>query len=101
MAKTKVSRSAEGVAGMRAIETRMPEAYRIVSDRYARALIPGGVTFAISKWIIESGLYERMAPGALGFIIGRERYIDEYLKAQLSEGIDQVVVLGAGFDTRA
>jgi len=63
--------------------------------------VPGGVMFAISMWIIESGLYERMAPGAAGFIIGRERYIDEYLKAQLSEGIDQVVILGAGFDTRA
>jgi methyltransferase (TIGR00027 family) len=101
MAKTKVSRSAEGVAGMRAIEMRKPEADRIVSDPYADALIPGGVMFAISLWIIESGLYERMAPGAVGFIIGRERYIDEYLKMQLSEGIDQVVILGAGFDTRA
>ena len=101
MAKPKVSRSAEGVAAMRAIETRKPEADRIVSDPYAAALIPGGAMFAISMWIIESGLYERMAPGAIGFIIGRERYIDEYLKAQLSTGIDQVVILGAGFDTRA
>ena len=101
MAKAKVSRSAEGVAGMRAIEMRKPEADRIVSDPYAGALIPGGVMFAISTWFIESGLYERMAPGAVGFIIGRERYIDEYVKAQLSEGIAQVCILGAGFDTRA
>jgi methyltransferase (TIGR00027 family) len=101
MANTKVSRSAEGVAGMRAIEMHKPEADRIVSDSYARALVPGGIMFTMSMWIIESGLYERMAPGAIGFIIGRERYIDDYLKARLSESLDQVVILGAGFDTRA
>ncbi len=86
---------------MRAIEMRKPENNRIVSDPYASALVPGGIMFAISMWIIESGLYERMAPGAIGFVIGRERYIDEYLKAHLSESLDQVVILGAGFDTRA
>ena len=101
MANTKVSRSAEGVAGMRAIETLKPEAHRIVSDTYARALVPGGIMFSISMWIIKSGLYERMAPGTIAFIIGRERYIDDYLKACLSEGVDQIVILGAGFDTRA
>jgi methyltransferase (TIGR00027 family) len=101
MARTKASRSAEGVAGFRAIETLKPEGERIVSDPYARALIPGGLMFSISMWIITSGLYERMAPGAEAFIIGRERYIDDYLEACLGEGLDQVVILGAGFDTRA
>jgi len=101
MAKPKVSRSAEGVAAIRAIETRRPDSGRVVSDPYADALVPGGLLFSISRWIIESGLYERIAPGAVGFIIGRERYIDEYLKDRLSEGLDQVVLLGAGFDTRA
>ena len=91
MANTKASRSAEGIAGMRAIETLKPEADRIISDPYARALIPGGIMFSISRWIIKSGLYELIAPGAVAFIIGRERCIDDYLKACLS----------AGFDTRA
>ena len=101
MANTKVSKSAEGVAAMRAIEMRMPEADRIVSDPYASALVPGGIMFTMSMWIIESGLYEHIAPGAIGVIIGRERYIDDYLKAHLSESLDQIVILGAGFDTRA
>ena len=51
----------------------------------------------MSLWFIESGLYERIAPGAVGFIIGRERYIDDYLKACLGDGFNQVVILGAGF----
>jgi methyltransferase (TIGR00027 family) len=39
--------------------------------------------------------------GAIEFIIALERYIDDFLKACLKEGLDQVVILGAGFDTRA
>jgi methyltransferase (TIGR00027 family) len=101
MANTKASRSAEGVAGIRAVEMLKPETDRIVSDPYAKALVPAGIMFSFSMWIIKSGLYDRIAPGAIAFIIGRERYIDDYLKACLSEGFDQIVILGAGFDTRA
>ena len=101
MANARASRSAEGVAGIRAVEMLKPEADRIVSDPYAKALVPGGITFSLSMWIIKSGLYERIAPGAIGFITGRERYIDDYLKNCLKEGFDQIVILGAGFDTRA
>jgi methyltransferase (TIGR00027 family) len=101
MADTKASRSAEGVAGIRAVEMLKPEAERIVSDPYAKALVPGGILFSLSMWIIRSGLYERIAPGAIGYILGRERYIDDYLKTCLNQGLDQVVILGAGFDTRA
>ncbi len=42
-----------------------------------------------------------MAPGVVGFIALRERYIDGTLKNSQAEGLDQVVLLGAGFDTRA
>jgi methyltransferase (TIGR00027 family) len=64
-------------------------------------LIPHNAAFALSKWVITSGLYEKMAPGAAAFIAVRERYIDDYLKTELDAGLGQVVILGAGFDTRA
>jgi methyltransferase (TIGR00027 family) len=95
------SASAAGVALLRAIEAQKPEGERVCYDPYARALIPGGISFTLSKWVIESGLYDRMAPGATAFVIARERYIDDYLISELAEGLDQVVILGAGFDTRA
>ncbi len=101
MANSSVSRSAEGVAAIRAVEMIKPEAERIVSDPYAQSLVPTGILFSLSQWIVKSGLYDRMAPGAIGFIVGRERYIDDYLETCLKEGFDQVVILGAGFDTRA
>ncbi|MGD0877693.1 MAG: SAM-dependent methyltransferase [Anaerolineales bacterium] len=98
--KQKPSASAAGVAMMRAIETLKPEGSRICDDPYADALMQGGFTYALLKWMIESGLYDRMAPGAVSFVVGRERYIDDFLKICLSEGLDQVVLLGAGYDTR-
>jgi methyltransferase (TIGR00027 family) len=101
MKQEQSSRSAEGVAALRAIEAERPEAERICYDPYARAFTPGGIGFTLSKLIITSGLYDRMAPGAVPFVVVRERYIDDFLKARLAEGLDQVVILGAGFDTRA
>ena len=37
----------------------------------------------------------------MGFLTVRERHIDEYLKVCLANGVQQVVILGAGFDSRA
>ncbi len=101
MKKEKPSLSAAGVAGFRAIEAQKPEAERLFYDPYAHLFVPGGIAWPISKWVIESGLYERMAPGAAAYILLRERYIDDFLKAQLVQGLGQVVILGAGYDTRA
>ena len=85
---------------MRAIETLKPEEARICDDPYADALMQGGFTYALLKWMIGTGLYDRMAPGAVSFVVGRERYIDDFLKTCLGEGLYQVVLLGAGYDTR-
>ena len=90
-----------GVALIRAIESEKPASVRICNDPLAQRMVPGGIGIALSKWIIASGLYERMAPGATSFIAVRERYIDDFLSAGLAAGVAQVVILGAGFDTRA
>ena len=46
-------------------------------------------------------LRENRMPGSLGGFLCRGRYIDDVLKKLLVEGLDQVVLLGAGFDSRA
>jgi O-methyltransferase involved in polyketide biosynthesis len=79
MKKNQSSRSAEGVALLRAIEAQRPETERICYDPYASALIPGGISYSLSKLVIDSGVYEHIAPGATAFVIGRERYIDDFL----------------------
>jgi methyltransferase (TIGR00027 family) len=100
MKQNQSSQSAMGVALFRAIESQKPETRRICYDPYAHAFVPT-VSYFLVKLFVDSGLYERMGPGAMGFIVVRERYIDDYLKTTLEEGLDQVVLLGAGFDTRA
>jgi methyltransferase (TIGR00027 family) len=101
MKQKQSSRSAAGVAGMRAVESLRPERTRIVFDPYARAFASGFLSTFL-RLMIDSGIYARIGgKGAMEFIVLRERYIDDYLKACLREGLDQVVILGAGFDTRA
>ena len=101
MSEKQSSVSAAGVALLRAVEAEKPEAERICYDPFAHSMIPGGLSFKLSKWMITSGLYEKMAPGATSFIVLRERFIDDFLKNELETDFDQVVILGAGFDTRA
>src|SRR5258706_294516 len=100
MADKQSSNSAMGVALMRAIEADKPELERICYDPLARAFISGASYFFL-KPIINSGWYKRISEGAVEFIILRERTIDDFTTAALSAGLDQVVILGAGFDTRA
>ena len=92
------STTAEGMALVRAIEASRPPDKRICYDPIARALV-NPISVFLSKLVIDSGIYDRFfAPGvgAIEFITARERYIDDFLKACLSEGLDQVVILGAG-----
>jgi len=89
-----------GVALMRAIEADKPPAERVCYDPYARAFI-SGATYFFLKPIINSGWYKRVSEGAVEFIIVRERTIDDFAQEALRTGLEQVVILGAGFDTRA
>ena len=98
--KQQSSSTAEGMALVRALETSKPADRRICYDPIARSLI-SGFAYTMSKLVIDSGLYARLSQGAIEFIVARERYIDDFLSVCLKEGLDQVVLLGAGFDTRA
>jgi methyltransferase (TIGR00027 family) len=101
------ARTAQTVAFARAIETQRPAADRLFEDRHAvrfldadgrwmlaalRAPLLRGVLPSCIDWI---------APGLLAYAIARTAYIDEALVAALGRGIRQVVILGAGYDTRA
>ena len=40
-------------------------------------------------------------PGGWASLVCRKRYIDDQLLGAVTKGVDEVVILGAGFDTRA
>jgi methyltransferase (TIGR00027 family) len=44
--------------------------------------------------------YERRAPGVARYLLARTRHFDRVLEEEIAEGLGQLVLLGAGYDTR-
>jgi len=98
------SSSAESDAFLRAAESMMPEHERVCYDPFAKDFLGSKYTYGISNsHLLKKTIrdIERKTPGAFGCIAGRTRYIDEYLKVCIDAGIEQLVILGAGYDSRA
>ncbi len=51
------------------------------------------------KWSV--AYTERVALGARGFVVCRSRYIDDSVSQSIENGMRQMVILGAGLDSRA
>ena len=101
------SRTAEQNALFRALESARPESERICDDPLARhfltwplslamrgAAIPGGARF-VSSYI------DRRWPGVRSSVVARTRLIDDVISTAQDKDIEQLVILGAGFDSRA
>jgi methyltransferase (TIGR00027 family) len=104
----RASRTAEAIAAIRAAETHRPEGERLFADPFAQGFL--GPVFrtivALSRlpWvraILLHWVYDRRLPGALASAVCRTRIIDDLLGEALGAGVTQVVILGAGFDSRA
>lgn len=101
------SRTAEHNALFRAMECARAPQKRIVHDPLAKEFL--GVFFRfvalLSRIPMISGLLCRYIdcrwPGSRTSVIARTRWIDDRLTAALADGVAQVVLLGAGFDSRA
>jgi methyltransferase (TIGR00027 family) len=92
--------SALGIAIVRGIESEKPEGQRICYDPYARKFV-NPFLYKFVRFFDRIGYSEIKGPGVMGFLTVRERHIDEYLKSCLEAGLEQLVILGAGFDARA
>src|SRR5947209_9180882 len=98
------SRTAEFVTLFRALESRLPPEARLFEDRYAADLLGPRLKPVLALASVPSGgrlvsaAIDRGWPGSGVSVIVRTRFIDEIVTAADAE---QVVILGAGFDTRA
>jgi methyltransferase (TIGR00027 family) len=100
------SRTARQNALFRALEARRPAADRVADDPLAvkflspefRALAAVG-RVPPARRLIES-VIDRRWPCVRGGVVARTRLIDEAIGAALP-GVEQVLILGAGFDSRA
>jgi methyltransferase (TIGR00027 family) len=96
---------AEGIALQRFAESMLPEDVRIFFDPYAVHFIdPVKLAWAKEhpreiQALMED--FEKKMPGWYNAIRGRIRYFDDIVQNAKGEGFSQLVILGAGYDTRA
>jgi len=100
MRKNQSSITAAGIAIARAVESSKPAEQRICYDPYARQFVSPWM-YHVLGFFLRSGYAEMRGPGVNGYLLARERYIDDTLQRFLEEGLQQLVILGAGFDARA
>ncbi|MCP4347887.1 MAG: class I SAM-dependent methyltransferase [Desulfobacterales bacterium] len=104
MKKNKASVTAEYMAIHRAAEARLPEGERVCYDPFARYFLSSKIIYRhkspirrkIARWIMHN-----IYPGLNGAIVARVRFIDDYLLTCIDDNLEQLVILGAGYDTRA
>ena len=100
------SLTAEYMALFRAMESSLPDEERLFCDPYAplflrrwRRWACAAARFEAGRRIVE-GLLDRSAPGARAAGIARTKWFDDGISRAI-ETCRQLVLLGAGFDTRA
>ncbi|MDH3252534.1 MAG: SAM-dependent methyltransferase [Ignavibacteria bacterium] len=95
-----------GTAVIRGIESHRSPDERLFEDRLALAFLPSvwrriiGLLRSVGLLDAVLAMRERQYPGVVGNLLCRTRYIDDVLREALKAGFDQVVLLGAGFDSR-
>lgn len=107
MKMDQASRTAQYMALFRALESNRASGKRLFNDPYAMLFLTNGfkrvVRFAgipLFKSIIQQKIRKRI-PGGYSSGVARTRYIDDLLQQTIQQGAKQVIILGAGYDTRA
>jgi methyltransferase (TIGR00027 family) len=107
MRERESSRTAQYMALFRALESALPATQRLFDDPFARAFLPLRLRFVVvlAKLPLMGGLVPALIDhrwlGARTSGVARTRFIDDVVEANLRAGVNQVVILGAGFDARA
>jgi methyltransferase (TIGR00027 family) len=99
MKRNQSSLTAAGIATVRAIESEKPVRERICYDPYARRFVSSGLFYFV-RFFARLGYADWKGPGVWESLAARERYIDDYLETCLTASLEQLVILGAGFDAR-
>lgn len=97
--------SAEVMALVRTIGNKETDKQLQAGDYLAELFLPRPFRYALNLPVIRNTLksiYAKKIPGGFPYIVAKSRAIDGLLEESLSQGnIQQLVFLGAGYDTRA
>jgi methyltransferase (TIGR00027 family) len=102
------SRTAESMAMFRALESARPQGTRLFTDSFAVYFLRPSMRLAVRAAEKSPAVQTQLAkfidqrwPGARLSGVARTVLIDRALREALGSGIKQVVILGAGYDSRA
>ncbi|WP_437567216.1 class I SAM-dependent methyltransferase [Sorangium sp. So ce542] len=111
MRSQRPSLTASLVAALRALYTEMPEPYRVAPDPLAARLVPWPLALPARALPLAAGspaavraLHRAIGVATFGVsyhVALRTRAIDDALREAVARGTPQLVVLGAGLDSRA
>lgn len=105
MKEERPSVTALTVCFMRAREAGLAAPQRILDDPFARHfLTPSwklGLTVAGSRVNQLESRFPELFPGLSTYVVCRHRFIDDAVQEALAGGVEQLVLLGAGYDARA
>ncbi len=93
--------TAQGVAKQRLIESLAKPNKRVIYDPYAKYFVLGASLIKLLGHKISVWLGDKIVPGMHEHLICRTRFIDDLIEESTSAGIEQYVILGAGYDSRA
>jgi methyltransferase (TIGR00027 family) len=99
--------SAEGVAVFRAVEAARAAGDRLFDDPYAGELLTAGAKAGLALLRVPVlgptllAVADQVTYGQRAFVLARTVLIDDALAAALGRGVEQVLILGAGHDSRA
>jgi methyltransferase (TIGR00027 family) len=107
MREGRASRTAEQNALFRALESDLPDGVRLFDDPLARVFLRAPLSWveraarrpAAGEWV--RNFIDQRWPGVRTSVVARTRLIDETIATVVDADIPQVVLLGAGFDSRA
>lgn len=92
------------MAGLRVNETYLPEDERFFQDPYAEYFFPDHLRKMVRDTDFvsaEMSQFEALMPGVNGALAVRTQYFDQCMMELIETGLRQIVIIGAGYDTRA
>jgi methyltransferase (TIGR00027 family) len=100
--ETTTSRTAEWTCVSRAASSLESDSHYRSDDHIALLLVPTFLKPVLHIPLIRRFCIRVVAPkGIYEYTIARTKYIDSVFREALARGFDQVLIFGAGFDTRA
>jgi methyltransferase (TIGR00027 family) len=95
------------MALFRALESSRPAAERLFDDRFARSFLTWPLSI-VGRLLIVPGvepvvsrIIDQRVPGARSSAIARTKFIDDAIEDGIGAQLEQLVILGGGFDSRA